>query len=378
MGSLGVGFIGAGIATQAIHLPTVAALGGRLRVRHVMDVDAGVAADVAASVGARWTTQAAEVLDDPDVDIVVVASPAEAHAEQVVAACVAGKRAILCEKPLATRREDTRLILEAARSSGAPVLVGTMHAYDPACRAAIAAWRSATGSAAGRGGGLAAGSDPGSGGAPAGSAGSAGPSAGPPVLVRSRINLPDDGMFICAATQPRSVPPPWTVPARPWGAGAQATFLTDMMLGLVIHDIPLVREFLPAVDRVTSAATPAPIGYAMTARCGTGCAEFLGLVAADWEADWRLEAWSPAARLSIDFGPSYVHAGSAVARLETADGTRGWRYPHNGYLGEWNQLVDLAAELAAPLIPLETAVADLEFALDIAEGAAALLEGTRR
>ena len=352
MGSLGVGLIGAGIATQAIHLPTVAALGGRLRVRHVMDVDAGIAADVAASVGARWTTQAAEVLDDPDVDIVVVASPAEAHAEQVVAACAAGKRAVLCEKPLATRREDTWLILEAARSSGTPVLVGTMHAYDPACRAAIAAWRSATGSAAGSGGG--------------------------PVLVRSRINLPDDGMFIRAATQPQSAPPPWTVPSRPWGAGAQAAFLTDMMLGLVIHDIPLVREFLPAVDRVTSAATPAPIGYAMTARCGTGCAEFLGLVAADWEADWRLEAWGPAARLSIDFGPSYVQAGSAVARLETADGTQDWRYPNNGYLGEWNQLADLAAELAAPLIPLETAVADLEFALDIAEGAAALLEGARR
>jgi len=173
MTPLGVGFLGAGAATQAIHLPTVAALADRLRVRQVMDVDAAVAARVAACAGARWTTRAADVLSDPDVDIVVVASPAGAHAEQVIAACASGAKAVLCEKPLATSSEEARLILDAARSSGTPVLVGTMHAYDPACRAAVAAWRSAGSQA---------------------------------LLVRSRINLPSDDVYIRAATQPLSEP----------------------------------------------------------------------------------------------------------------------------------------------------------------------------
>jgi myo-inositol 2-dehydrogenase / D-chiro-inositol 1-dehydrogenase len=275
------------------------------------------------------------------VDIVVVASPPGAHAEQVVAACASGCRAVLCEKPLATSRGEARRILEASRSSGTPVLVGTMHAYDPACRAALAAWRSA------------------------------GPQA---VLVRSRINLPSDDVFIRAATQPVSVPLPWTQPARPWAEGAAAAFITDIMLGLVIHDIPLARAFLPGADRVTSAATPAPIGYAVAARSDGGCAEFAGLVAADTEPDWSLEAWSPAARLRIEFPPSYVHAGSAVARLETADGTREWRYAANGYLREWDHLADVASGIARPLIPLDEAVADLDYALSLADGASRILE----
>jgi len=345
MTQLGVGFLGAGIATQAIHLPTVAALAGRLRACHVMDVDPAVAAAAAATAGARWTTRAADVLADPDVDIVVVASPPSAHAEQVIAACGSGCRAVLCEKPLATSRDEAQLILEASRSSGTPVLVGTMHAYDPACRAAAAAWRSA-GSGA--------------------------------VLVRSRINLPPDDVYILAATQPVSVPPPWTPPARPWAEGAAAAFITDIMLGLAIHSIPLVREFFPEAGRVTSAATPAPIGYAVAARCNGGAAEFLGMVAADWESDWSLEAWSPSARLRVEFPPSYVHAGSAVARLETGDGTQEWRYARNGYQAEWEHLADVAAGRAEPMIPLSTAVADLDFALSMAEGAAGLLEQAAR
>ena len=41
---LGVGFIGAGSVTQAIHLPTLARLIDLFQVRQVYDVDADVAA----------------------------------------------------------------------------------------------------------------------------------------------------------------------------------------------------------------------------------------------------------------------------------------------------------------------------------------------
>jgi len=302
---------------------------------------AAIAGKVAAVAASSATTDVDAVLEDPAVDIVVVASPADRHAEQVVAACAAGKKAILCEKPLATSRSDGQRILAAAQSSGTPVVVGTMHAYDPACRAAVSAWQELKTDA---------------------------------ILVRSSIYLPTDDIYIDAATQVVSPPPPWTIPRRPWAAGFAPAFITDMVLGLTIHDIPLIRQFSPAVDRVTSAAIVEPVGYALSALCGHGSVELASVVTGDWDAAWRLEAWSETAVLSIDFPPSYVHGGSAHARVETTDGAREWHCPENGYQMEWSHLTELAMGRAGPWIALEAAVRDLEFALDLAEGAGELCE----
>ena len=71
-----------------------------------LDVDPQVAASVASHVGAAWTTSVAELLADEDVQIVVVCSPHQFHAEQVIAACRAGKQVILCEKPFAMSQEE--------------------------------------------------------------------------------------------------------------------------------------------------------------------------------------------------------------------------------------------------------------------------------
>ena len=51
--SLGVGFLGAGLVTQAIHLPALAGVPERFHVVGVMDVDAVVADRVAAGVAPR-------------------------------------------------------------------------------------------------------------------------------------------------------------------------------------------------------------------------------------------------------------------------------------------------------------------------------------
>jgi myo-inositol 2-dehydrogenase/D-chiro-inositol 1-dehydrogenase len=134
--TVGVGFIGAGPVTQAIHLPTLATLADRLHVAHVMDVDEPLAAAVATRVGARSTTEVDELLADPDVGVVAICSPHRFHAEQVEAACAAGKRAILCEKPLAVDYDGVARIVAASQASDVPVIVGTIHVYDPAVAAA--------------------------------------------------------------------------------------------------------------------------------------------------------------------------------------------------------------------------------------------------
>jgi hypothetical protein len=77
---LGVGIIGAGPVTQAIHLPTLASLGDRLKVVHIMDVNAEVGALVASRTGARSTTSVQTLLEDPEVDVVAICSPGQFHA----------------------------------------------------------------------------------------------------------------------------------------------------------------------------------------------------------------------------------------------------------------------------------------------------------
>ena len=65
--SLGVGILGAGPVTQAIHLPTLTTLDDRFRVVHVMDVNADVAATVAARTGARRRPTSSSCWPTPSV-----------------------------------------------------------------------------------------------------------------------------------------------------------------------------------------------------------------------------------------------------------------------------------------------------------------------
>src|SRR6478609_2073399 len=128
-GPLGVGILGAGPVTQAIHLPSLARLEDILAVRHVMDVDPAVAESVAARVGARFSTSTAKLLADPAVDVVAVCSPHQFHAQQVIDACRAGKKAVLCEKPFAMSGQEAAAILTVSAETGVPVIVGAMHTF---------------------------------------------------------------------------------------------------------------------------------------------------------------------------------------------------------------------------------------------------------
>ena len=93
--------------------------------------------------GVRASTRWQDVVEDPDVDAVVVASPADAHVEQVVAASAAGKD-ILCEKPIALALEGATQAVLAALDAGVVLHVGFQRRHDPAfgaLRAAVAAGR---------------------------------------------------------------------------------------------------------------------------------------------------------------------------------------------------------------------------------------------
>jgi 2-hydroxy-4-carboxymuconate semialdehyde hemiacetal dehydrogenase len=79
----------------------------------------------------RSTTRLDETLDDPEVDVVIVASPSEAHAEQTERALLAGKD-VLCEIPLATSLAAVDRLIDLADQSGRRLMVCHTERYFPA------------------------------------------------------------------------------------------------------------------------------------------------------------------------------------------------------------------------------------------------------
>ena len=72
-----------------------------------------------------------DILASPDIDALVVATPAERHAGLVLAAIEAGKH-VFVEKPLALELADAHRILERAEARGRIVMVGHLLRYHPA------------------------------------------------------------------------------------------------------------------------------------------------------------------------------------------------------------------------------------------------------
>jgi myo-inositol 2-dehydrogenase/D-chiro-inositol 1-dehydrogenase len=96
----------------------------------VADVNHEAATAVADPLGARAYGSGAELIADPDVDAVLIATFGKVHAPDVVRAVEAGKH-VLCEKPLATTAQDCLDILQAEQKTGKQlVTVGFMRRFD--------------------------------------------------------------------------------------------------------------------------------------------------------------------------------------------------------------------------------------------------------
>ena len=130
---VGVGVIGAGMI-GGVHAENLARRTIGARVAAVTDIDRGRAESVAAACGARVALDAGELIADPAVDAVLIASPDHTHADLTIACLEAGKP-VLCEKPLATTVADAERVLRAEMASGRRLTqVGFMRVYDRAHR----------------------------------------------------------------------------------------------------------------------------------------------------------------------------------------------------------------------------------------------------
>jgi predicted dehydrogenase len=95
---------------------------------------ADLAAEFAQRHGAaRWYADWREMLRQPDIDAVYVATPVRLHAEQAVAAAQAGKH-VLCEKPMALDVASCERMLSAARAHGVSLGVAYYRHHYPVVR----------------------------------------------------------------------------------------------------------------------------------------------------------------------------------------------------------------------------------------------------
>src|SRR5262249_38611731 len=80
--------------------------------------------------GARVTGELGDLLADPTLDAVVLATPVPSHAELAVRVLEAGKHCFV-EKPLAQSVSDAERAVSAASSSGRVLMVGHLLEYHP-------------------------------------------------------------------------------------------------------------------------------------------------------------------------------------------------------------------------------------------------------
>lgn len=72
----------------------------------------------------KWTTDFAEAVSDPEVDIVIIAGPSETHAEMSLAALEQGKH-VLVEIPMAMNLSGAEAVVAAAEERG--LTLGVVH-----------------------------------------------------------------------------------------------------------------------------------------------------------------------------------------------------------------------------------------------------------
>ena len=124
------GFIGCGEATEKKSGPAFSQVEGSSVVA-VMSRNAEKAKSYAQRHGiGKWYTDAQELVDDPQVNAVYIATPPSSHATFAIMAMRAGKPAYI-EKPMAASYEDCARINRISEQTGVPCFVAYYRRYLP-------------------------------------------------------------------------------------------------------------------------------------------------------------------------------------------------------------------------------------------------------
>jgi predicted dehydrogenase len=121
---LKIGIIGTGMIANMCHMPGYASIPEECEIVAVCDIKPDIARKAAEKFGVpRHCTDMADIINDPEIDAVSIATPNKVHHEPTVACLRAGKH-VLCEKPLAMNAHEAREMCAAARDADRILMVG--------------------------------------------------------------------------------------------------------------------------------------------------------------------------------------------------------------------------------------------------------------
>jgi len=124
VGVVGLGYWGPNLARNFASLPGA-------ELRWCCDADDDVRARLEARhPGTRFTADLDDLLSDPTLDAIVLATPVVTHATLAVRVLEAGKHCFV-EKPLAQSVADAERAVEAAAAAGRVLMVGHLLQYHP-------------------------------------------------------------------------------------------------------------------------------------------------------------------------------------------------------------------------------------------------------
>ena len=124
---LKIGLLGAG-RIAGVHATAISSHAGSTLVA-VSDYFPENAQKLAAEYGAEARTTD-EIIADPSIDAVLIATSTDTHSDLIEAATAAGK-AVLCEKPVDLSLERARTCLANSAPTGQPVMIGFNRRFDP-------------------------------------------------------------------------------------------------------------------------------------------------------------------------------------------------------------------------------------------------------
>lgn len=132
---LNIGVLGCGQIAQAAHFES-AAKASNARLYAICDL----ADDLRNKMAATWASDKAyadydEMLADPNLDAVIIATSDPFHVPASIKALDAGKH-VLCEKPIAMGLPETLKLESAVKRSGKTLQIGHMKRYDVGIQAA--------------------------------------------------------------------------------------------------------------------------------------------------------------------------------------------------------------------------------------------------
>lgn len=128
-GILGVGVIGAG-RIGLVHLEALSSCDNAKAVIISNPTVSKAEAAAAKYKLPRFTGNADDVINDPDVEAVWICSPSSFHADQIKACAAAGKH-VFCEKPIATDLPETIEAINACEKAGVKLMTALQRRFDP-------------------------------------------------------------------------------------------------------------------------------------------------------------------------------------------------------------------------------------------------------